>query len=83
MAVLTDEQLTKVRRKMAQHLASFGFDKPTVNAAIQEMEDWYESEKATVSSRLDTVTSPVVLTNAEKKAIGGAFLVEKALRELV
>ena len=85
MSVLTAKELQKVRNRLEREVKGtpINYDKPIINLAIQFLEDWYEGEKATVSAGLNAATAPMVLTNSQKKKLGGAFLVLKALKELL
>ena len=66
MAVLTSEQLTELRQEMARGESSITWDKPTINAACQAVEDLIEGSKSAISSAIDVATSPAVLPNPIK-----------------
>jgi len=83
MAIVDNEELAKIRQAVAEILGSVDYNKPVINAAIQAIEDWYESDRLVVSALIDTATDPVVLTNPQKKKIGAYWLTTKFLRELV
>lgn len=82
MAVLTIEQKVEFMQAMAADSPPpIDWDKPTIYAAVQAIEDWFESERATVSTLIDTATSPFVFTNPQKKKLARWFLKQKSLRE--
>lgn len=81
MPILTAEQLAYLRREMARSQSVVDYNKPVINAALQAIEDWFESRRAQISNAIDTATSPVVLTAAQKRLLVIAFLMQKAGRE--
>lgn len=83
MATLDARQLAELRRKFVQKLGNvtIDFDKPTLNAAFQAVEDWYEANKADASAAIDEATAPYEFSGTEKKQIAAYFLWQKAARE--
>lgn len=83
MATLTATQLAEMRRRFVAKLGdvAIDFDKPTVNSAFQAIEDWYEANKAQISSDIDAATTPYVFTGAQKKLLGAYWLLQKSGRE--
>lgn len=84
MAVLTNQQLADMRKRYRQKFGQSGeidFDKATVNAAFQVIEDWYTNDKASVKADIDTATSPYTFTNAQAKHIFYAWLLNQAAVE--
>ena len=81
MAVLTGAELAKARRLTRQMVGSLDYDKSTINAALQAIEDWFETNRAGISTDIDTATNPTVLTNTEKKRLGAAWLLYKSATE--
>jgi len=77
MAVLNANQLAKMRRGTASSLSTLDWDKPIINSALQEIEDWYESSRATVSGLIDTATSPYTFSNPEKKLLAKWWMEHK------
>lgn len=69
MATLTNPQLADLRQRFvaAWGDAAIDFDKPTINAAFQAIEDWYQANKADVAAAVNTATLPYSFTAAEKK----------------
>jgi hypothetical protein len=80
MATLSASELQAVRNGCAQTV-TVTYDKPTINAAAQAIEDWLTSQAATVSGVINTATSPVVLTAAQKKALFAWVVEMKFLRD--
>ncbi len=75
MAVLTSVALASMRRSLIRNwTTAIDFPKPTINAAFQEIEDWYVSNQVSLSASVDTVTSPKAYTNPEKRKILKAWL---------
>ena len=66
MATLTSEQLTQLRQEIARGESVVVWDKPTINAACQAVEDEIEGLKAAISAAIYPATSPVVLSNSIK-----------------
>ncbi len=84
MAVLTDSELHQIRRQIVRAMRNnIDFDKPTVNAAIQAIEDRIESSKPIISADIDAAIAPATMTAAQKTKIVGAYLVLKATKELL
>ena len=81
MAIISNDELAKIRREVSRDDGAVNYIKPRINAAIQAMEDWYNDEKLTVSGLVDTATFPFVFTNAQKKKIGAYWLQHKFLKE--
>lgn len=71
MAVLTSDELAFNRQGDADGEVSLDWDKATINAAIQALEDWYEtSGRVAASTAIDAATAPYVFSNPIKKKIG-------------
>jgi len=83
MAILTATQLAEMRQRLVKKLGimAIDFDKPTVNAAFQAIEDWYEANKGQISSDINTATAPFVFTPQQKKWLGAYWLLQKSKRE--
>lgn len=77
MATLSNDDLAEIRRKIEAKFnlgaSTINYDKGTVNAAIQVLEDWYQDQKAVVSASVNSATSPFVFSNAAKKALGAYY----------
>jgi len=76
MAILTARQLDEVRQALVRELTADGvtginFTKPQVNAAIQAVEDVLTGAalQTALSNAMNTATSPLVLTAAQKKLL--------------
>ena len=81
MAALTSEQRAELRRAVVRGESSITFTKPTIDAALQAVEDWFEGERAVVSAAIDAATTPHVFTNGQKKKMVRWFLQQKSKRE--
>lgn len=81
MATLTDAELHDISKELARRSPEVTWSKADIHAAIQVVEDWYEDDKTTVSSQIDTATSVGLFTNAQKKLIGALFMALKAPKE--
>ena len=83
MAVLTAIQLAELRQKMSNLFPAVNYNKATINAGLQAIEDWFEANKAAGSTALDTATAPYVFTAAKKKTLFAIWLLQKYGREIV
>jgi len=79
MATLTATALAKMRQECARSV-TVNYTKPQINAALQAIEDAMTTQAipagavgATmpqyIGARIDSATSPLVLTNPQKKAL--------------
>ena len=81
MATLTPTERAELRRDVVRGDSPIDFDKGTINAALQAVEDWFEGERATVSAAIDAATSPYVFSNARKKKLVRFYLKLKFRKE--
>jgi len=80
MAILTSDELSFVRRTCQEEDPAAPIataNKPVFNLAIQAIEDWWVDNAASLSTAINTATSPTVLTTAQKKKIGKAWLLSR------
>jgi len=82
MAIINTNELAKIRQALAT-TNEVDYKRSTLNAAVQAIEDWFEADKLTLSGLIDTATSPVILTNQQKKKLAGFWMIRKAKRELL
>jgi hypothetical protein len=82
MAIIDDAEKAKIRQFIST-IGAADYDKPTINSAMQAIEDWFEGERLTISSEIDLATSPQVLTNQQKKLLGAIWMLKKHGRELL
>ncbi len=76
MAILTTEQLTKLRQAISRdHTARW--TKGQANLAFQAIENWFEVNKAGGSTAINNATAPFVFTGAEKKVLFAHWLLTK------
>lgn len=80
MATLTATELQEIRNGCAQS-QTVNYTKPQINAAAQACEDFLTNNAATISTAINTATSPFVFTNAQKKAIFAYAVYMKFLRD--
>lgn len=81
MATLSNGNLAELRREITRGMNTVGFDKPTINAALQAVEDVFEGIRAKISNDINTATSPEALATPVKKALVKAWLRQKVGRE--
>lgn len=77
MAILTDLELAELRREVAKEVGTVTWDKATINAALQAIEDWYEGQRATVAGDINAATTPFVFTGLQKKKMAKHFIRQK------
>lgn len=82
MTVIDPDELVDARRKLSQTYSSVTWSSPEVNAALQAFEDWFDVAKTDAAAAVETAV-PGVFTTAQKKKIGGLWMLRKALRELL
>ena len=66
MVILNPLELAEVRRGVSKG-ESPDWDKTTINAALQAIEDLIESSRVAISNAIDSATAPYVLGGAMKK----------------
>lgn len=75
MAVLTDEQLARLRRGLAQAKgAGIDWTKPQINAAFQSVEDYLDTAEGgrpsgSLGAAIDASTAPYVLSVGDKRTV--------------
>ncbi len=77
MAILTINEKTTLRKEFYKENITAEWEKETINKAMQAIEDWWFDNQASLSSAIDTATSPVSLTNPQKKAMSKYWLRNK------
>ncbi len=77
MATLTAQELASLRQGIESEGVPAGVIKPTLNAAFQAIETWFENNRAGLGTAIDAATSPFVFTAAQKKALGKWWLRQK------
>ena len=83
MAVLTPQELERHRQRAEAeptYLGTAGTTKARMNQALQATEDWFETNKASLLSAIDTATSPAVLPIGMKRAVIVSWLMHKFTR---
>jgi hypothetical protein len=82
MAILSSGQLVELRNS-CERLAAVGWTKPQIAAVLQAIEDWFEANRASLVTALNTALAAqgLTLTAAQKRALVVAFFTQKATRE--
>lgn len=68
MTVLTALEKQKVRNACSETL-QVNYTKIDLNNAVQGVEDWFEANKTSLNTAINTATDPFVFTAAQKKKI--------------
>ncbi len=78
MASLTPDQLAQLRRNACSTDNTISAaTKPVLNAALQSIEDWFEANRASLSTAINAATSPITLTAAQKRTLVMYWLRQK------
>ena len=77
MAILTSEEVTTIRRLCADELGTVNYTKPQVNAAIQGVEDWFETNRSSLVVAINAATGQFIFIPAQKRAILKYWLRQK------
>lgn len=81
MAVLTNAELTWLRRRIARKFAEVPWNKTEINDALQAVEDYFETTaKAGLNGAIETA-SPGVFTGPQKTMLVAYYILGKAARE--
>jgi len=75
MAVLSSLDLAELRRDVAPN-TNVNYPKATINAAFQAIEDWFEANRASLGSAIDTA-APGVFNAARKQILVKYWLEQK------
>ena len=73
MAILINLELDELRRRVASEL-NVDWTKPQINVALQAAEDWFETNKVSLLTSIDSATAPKVFTIGQKRRIATAWL---------
>ena len=79
MATLTAAQREEIRRD-ASYAFPVTWTKPTVNAAMQAIEDWVEANRAALGAAIEAA-APSAFTAAQKKYLVARYFRQKAERD--
>lgn len=80
MAVLTTSELSALRREVAAEGGAVDYTKPTINAALQAIEDWFEANRANLGAAVEAA-APGSFNAAAKKRLVKFWLRQKFGRE--
>jgi hypothetical protein len=81
MAIISVSDLASLRQRCAADANSVTWTKAQVNAAIQALEDWFDTTGRAGAAAAIESAAPGVFTNAQKKLIGKYWLAQKSGRE--
>lgn len=92
MGILSGTDLVEIQREMSLADPFVTYTKPTVNAALQAIEDAMTTQTipalavgatipAYLSSRIDTASSPYVFTNTQKRRLFAFWAFRKFLKD--
>ncbi len=65
--------LASARRWAEDAVETVDYDKAAVNAAVQTLDDWFQSNRAAINSAVDAATAPTRLSASVKKQILAAY----------
>ncbi len=82
MAILDNNELKQGMNRLARDSAVVTWQKSHIKTAFQAIEDWFEANKGGAGSAIETA-APGKFTNAQKKKIGGIWMLRKANREML
>lgn len=83
MAILTPDELAEGRRDVTLRLPAVNYVKPDINAALQAVEDAFESStRGSWRGAINAAMAPFVPTDSQRDAIIAAWLRQKGRREL-
>ena len=81
MAIIAADEMAALRRRVAESDATINWDKGTINAALQAVEDKFELIRSDISAAIDAAAAPFVFTVQQKKKLVRATLQRKFVRE--
>jgi len=70
MAVLTPEQLVSLRQAFEREGDVATWGKADLNAALQAIEDWWETNQAGREAAINAATAPLILSADVKQKLG-------------
>lgn len=80
MAILLPDDLTDLRQGVARN-QTVDYSKAQANAALQAVEDFMESNRAAMSTAINTATAPYVFPPAMKRRMFAYWCRQKFGRE--
>jgi hypothetical protein len=81
MAILSPSELTDLRQRCAANVNTLSWTKAEVNAALQALEDWFDTSGRADAAAAMEAAAPGVFTNPQKRLIGKYWLLQKSGRE--
>ena len=79
MAVLALPALAEIRQEVSRGVI-VTWTKPTINAALQAVEDWFEANRASLGAAIEAA-APAAFTAAQKKKLVAYWLSYKFSQE--
>ena len=80
MAILTANEAAEIRQQMASGVVPLTWVKGQCNTALQAIEDWFETNRASLGAAIETAV-PGVFVAAQKKRLVAYYLLQKFRRE--
>ena len=81
MVILNPVELAEVRRGVSKDEFP-DWNKATINAALQAIEDLIESSRAAISNTINAATSPYVFSAGMKKKLVAHYFAQKFRRDV-
>lgn len=75
---LTADQRTTLRQLIAANLATQTWTKPQVNAALDALDDWFETSGRAAAGAAIEAAVPGVFTGPQKRVIGKYWLATRS-----
>ncbi len=73
--------LAALRRQLAARKSEIGYDKATVNAALQAIHTFLQNNKAQISADINAATTPFVFTAQDKKLLVAFYMAQQAQKD--
>jgi uncharacterized protein with ParB-like and HNH nuclease domain len=70
-----------VRGQVTRDYGTVDTEQSTFNVAIQEIEDWYNSQRTALFSRINAATVPFVFSDAQKDLLIKYWFTNRSSRE--
>lgn len=80
MAILTSDELGELRHN-CEKAGTVTYTKIQINSIIQAVENWFETNKSSLNTTINTAASPLVLTVQQKRYLIAYYLKQKFIRE--
>jgi hypothetical protein len=74
MALLPNLVKDEIRQHCAKEAPLVGYTKEAINNGIQAIEDWFETNRASLNTAINTATSPVIMSAQTRRHMVMAWL---------